>query len=139
MFTIEIVCAWAAWCPRTRSPQGNKDPTIFERLRAVEARRQALVRELEQLATADQVDSVDEVRLKRELKARFGDIKALLGRHVSSVRRLLRALMEQPLRFEALREGDRKEYSVTGTGSYLPLLPEQLASIHSPQNRCSVV
>jgi hypothetical protein len=32
-----------------------------------------------------------------------------------------------------------KEYRVTGTGSYLQLLPEQLASLHSPQDRCSVV
>lgn len=36
------------------------------------------------LATADQVTSIDEARLKRELKARFADIKALLGRHVPS-------------------------------------------------------
>ena len=118
---------------------GDKDPKIFERLRAEEARRQVLVRELGQLATADQVDSLDEARLKRELKARFGDIKALLGRHVSSARRLLRVLMEQPLRCEAVREGDRKEYHVTGTGSYLPLLPATLAPLNSPQKSCSVV
>lgn len=91
------------------------------------------------LDTADQVSSIDEARLKREMKARFADIKALLGRHVSSARQLLRVLMEHPLRCEAVREGDRKEYRVTGTGSYLPLLPETLAPLNSRQEGCSVV
>ncbi len=118
---------------------GDKDPLIFQRLKAEEARRQALVAELEQLAAADQVCSLDEARLKREIKARFVDTKALMGRHVSSARRLLRVLMEHPLRCEAVREGDRKEYRVTGTGSYLPLLPETLAPLNTPQKPCSVV
>jgi len=46
------------------------------------------------VATADQATSIDEARLKRELKARLADITALLGRHISSARRLLRVLME---------------------------------------------
>jgi hypothetical protein len=45
--------------------------------------------------------------------------------------------MEHPLRCEEVREGDRQEYRVTGTGSYLPLLPEMLAPLKS-QERCSV-
>ena len=118
---------------------GDKDPLIFQRLKAEEARRQALVAELEHLVTSDQVCSLDEARLKRELKARFADIKALMGRHVSSARQLLRVLMEHPLRCEAVQEGDRKEYRVTGTGSYLPLLPETFAPLNTPQERCSVV
>ena len=40
---------------------------------------------------------------------------------------------------QAVREGDRKEYRVTGTGSYLPLLPETLAPFNSTQENCSVV
>ena len=47
--------------------------------------------------------------------------------HVGSARRLLKTLVDNPLRCEAIREGDRKSYRITGTGSYLPLLPEQLA------------
>ena len=35
--------------------------------------------------------------------------------------------MEHPLRCEAVQEGDRKEYRVTGTGSYLRL-PEVCAA-----------
>ena len=53
-------------------------------MNAEEARREALVRELEQLATGDQVDSLDEARLKRELKARFADLSGLLDRHIST-------------------------------------------------------
>ena len=122
-----------------RIAAGDKDRMIFDRLREEEARREALIRELDQLATADQVYSLDEARLKRELKVRFADIKALLGRHVSSARQLLRVLMEHPLRCEAVQEGEKKKYRVTGTGSYLPLLPETLAPLNTPQDRCSVV
>ncbi|MCG3777233.1 MAG: hypothetical protein JW395_4109 [Nitrospira sp.] len=118
---------------------GGKDPLIFHRLKVEEARRQALMAELTHLATVDQVDSLDETRLKRELKARLADTTALMGRHTSSARRLLRVLMEHPLRCEAVREGDRKEYRVTGTGNYLPLLPETLAPLNTPQKRCSVI
>jgi len=46
--------------------------------------------------------------------------------------------MEHPLRCEAVREGDPKKYRVTGTGSYLSLLPETLAPLNSPQTNCSV-
>jgi len=51
---------------------------------------------------------------------------------------LLRTLLEHPLRCEAVREGNRKGYRITGTGSYLPLLPEQLAPLDSPQEMCAV-
>ncbi len=117
---------------------GDKDPAIFARLKEEETRRKELVRELETLATADQTISLDDARLKRELKARLADTKALMGRHIAGSRRLLRTLLEQPLRCEAVREGGRKEYRVTGTGSYLPLWPEQLTPLNSSQDRCSV-
>ena len=125
-----LVDAIASW---------KNDRVIFDRLEAEEVSRKKLVRELEHLATADQVTSLDEARLKRELKAQFADTKRLLDRHISSARRLLRTLMEHPLRCEVIREGNQKEYRVTGTGSYLPLLPEELAPLNSPQESCSVV
>ena len=118
---------------------GGKDRAILERLKVEETRREELVRELEHLATANRVTSLDDARLKRELKARFADTNALLGRHISSARRLLRTLMEHPLRCEAVREGNRKEYRVTGTGSYLSLLPDTLAPLNSHQEIRSVV
>ena len=117
---------------------GKKDSFIFDRLDAEEVRRQELVRELEYLLTADQVLSLDEARLKREMKTRFADTKHLLDRHISTARRLLHALMENPLRCEAVRKGTQREYRVTGTGSYLPLFPEVLAQLNSPQKSSSV-
>src|SRR5215831_4451237 len=104
-----------------------------------EARRKDLVRELEALATIDHAISLDDARLKREIKVRLADTKALLGRHVAGARRLLRTLLEQPLRCEAVREGNQKCYRITGTGSYLPLLPEQLTPLQNPGVPCSVV
>lgn len=118
--------------------KGQPMDPLLAKLRAEEARKKDLVRELEQLTIGDQTVSLDEARLKREIKARFADTKGLLDRQISSDRRLLRSLMEQPLRCEAVREGDRKEYRVTGTGSYLPLMPETLAPLNTPQERCSV-
>ena len=89
-----------------------------------------LLCKLDRLAAEEQVSSLDEVRLKRELKARLADIRGLLERHVGSARRLSKALVENPLHYEAVREGDRKSYRTTGTGSYLLPLPEQLAMLH---------
>ncbi len=103
----------------------KKDRFILDRLVAEEIRRQELVRELEHLATAAQVTSLDEARLKREMKARLADSKRLLDRHISSARRLLRPLKKDPLRCEAVREGNQKEYRITGTGNHLPPLPKE--------------
>ncbi len=103
---------------------GNKDRRILDRLRGEETRREELTKELEQLATLAGVGSLDEARLKRELKIRLANMRGLLERHVSSARRLLSTLLEQPLRFEAVHEGNRRVYRILGTGSYLPLLPE---------------
>lgn len=119
--------------------KGQPMDPLLAKLRAEETRKKDLIRELDQLTAGDQIASLDEARLKRELKARFADLSGLLDRHISSARRLLRVLMEHPLRCEAVREGDRKEYRVTGTGSYLPLLPETLAPLNSAQEGCSVV
>ena len=119
--------------------KGQAMDPLLAKLKAEEARKEDLVRELEQLATADQVSSLDEARLKRDLRVRFADTKGILDRHISSARRLLRVLTDQPLRCEAVREGDRKEYRVTGTGSYLPLLPGTWAPLNSPQENCSIV
>ena len=56
-----------------------------------------LLCKLDRLAAEEQVSSLDDARLKRELKI----------------------------------------YRTTGTGSYVPLLPEQLAMLQSVQGRCS--
>jgi hypothetical protein len=116
--------------------KGQAMDLLLAKLSAEEARKKDLLRELEQLTIAQQTASLDEARLKRELKARFAELNGLLDRHISSARLLLRTLMDHPLRCEAVRAGNRKEYRVTGSGSYLPILPEQLAPLN---DRCSVV
>lgn len=116
-----------------RIAAGDKNRMIVDRLNAEEARREELIRELEHLETSDEVGSLDEVRLKRELKIRLADMRGLLERHVSSARRLLTTLLEQPLRFEAVQEGNRRAYRILGTGSYLPLLPELPTPLNSSE------
>lgn len=99
---------------------GDKNPAIRKRLNAEETKRQELIIELERLSSVDDLADLNEARLKRELKARLADTRALLGRQISMRRRLLQTLIEQPLRCEAVQ----RRYRITGTGSYLPLLPE---------------
>ena len=97
---------------------GDKNPAIRKRLNADETKRQELIIELERLSSVDDLADLKVARLKRELKARLADTRALLGRQISMGRRLLQTLIEQPLRCEAVQS------RITGTGSYLPLLPE---------------
>ena len=106
-------------------------PTV--RLNVEETRREELIKKLEQLGTTAEVGSLDEARLKRELKSRMANMRALLERHVSSARRLLKVLLEQPLRFEAVHEGNRRAYRILRTGSYLPLLPELPTPLNSSE------
>ena len=81
-----------------------------------------LTKELESLDAAANLRSLDETRLKREIKARLANMRGLLARHVSSARRLLKTLLVSPLRLETVPNGDRWRYRILGTGSYLPLL-----------------
>jgi site-specific DNA recombinase len=116
-----------------RIAAGDKNRMIVDRLNAEETRREALIRELEHLERVGDVGVLDEARLKRELKTRLANMRGLLERHVSSARRLLNILLEQPLRFEAVQEGNRRGYRILGTGSYLPLLSDQLTPLTSAQ------
>lgn len=108
--------------------EGNKDPAIRERLNVEETRRQELIVELEQLCSAEDVSHLNEARLKRDLKSRIANTQALLSRQLTTARRLLKTLINQPLRCEALKD---EGYRVTGKGSYLPLLPEFGCSVES--------
>jgi hypothetical protein len=101
---------------------GDKNRMLLDRLKVEETRREELIRELEEIKTATTNCTIDEARFKREVKARVADMRGLLGRHVSCARQLLKALLEQPLRFEKVEDGGRRCYRILGTGSYLPLL-----------------
>jgi site-specific DNA recombinase len=110
--------------------QGEKAPPIVAKINEEEARKKALVAELEQLsAAASSVHDLDRARVKRDLKAKVADTRALLKRHTPQARRILRTLLENPLRLEAVKKGERRVYRVTGQGSYLNLLPGPLASL----------
>ncbi len=116
-----------------RIAAGDKNRMIIDRLNEEEARREELIKELAHLETSGEVESLDEARLKRELKTRLANMRGLLQRHMSSARRLLSTLLEQPLRFEAVQEENRRAYRILGTGSYLPLLPELPTPLNSSE------
>jgi site-specific DNA recombinase len=105
----------------------NMDP-LLAKLRAEEQRKKQLIEELSHLMRPASVVEIDEARIKRELQDRVKDTKNLLGRHPAQARQMLRKLLEEPLMCEAFEENGRKGYKVTGRGSYLRLLPSQLAT-----------
>ncbi len=107
----------------------HMDP-LLAKLKAEEARKKDLIAELDQLAKPADVITLDEARLKRELRTRIADAKGLLGRQRAEARQILRKLLDQPLQFEAFEEeGGKKGYTVTGRGSYLQLLPGMFAGV----------
>lgn len=102
--------------------KGQAMDPLLKKLEVEEARRAELTKELEQLTVMETVGSLDEARMKRELKARLGDLRGLLRRHISGARQLLKILLDHPLRFETVQDGEQRGYRILGTGSYLPLL-----------------
>ena len=108
---------------------GRKEPALFERIANEESRKRTLVAELERLSLSDTIASISDARLKRELKVKFAEMRALLGRHIAHARRLLRLLLQEPLRFEAVQNSDGKSYRVWGTGSYFPILADSGCSV----------
>lgn len=105
----------------------NMDP-LLAKLRAEEKRKKQLIEELSHLMRPAGIVEIDAVRIKRDLQDRVKDTKNLLGRHPAQARQMLRKLLEEPLMCEAFEENGRKGYKVTGRGSYLRLLPSQLAT-----------
>ena len=107
---------------------GQPSAPLLERLNKEEARKKELIEELEFLRNASEVYDLNDARLKRDLRARVLDAKSLLGRHVPQARQMLRKLIDKPFQCEALTDGNRRWYRVTGQGSYLPLLPSLATS-----------
>jgi site-specific DNA recombinase len=108
--------------------KGEQMDPLLVKLKAEESRKKDLVAELERLSAPAEVVTLDEARLKRELRARISNAKGLLDRRRDEARQILRKLLDQPLRFEVFEdELGRKGYRVTGQGSYLQLLPGSLA------------
>ncbi len=100
---------------------GDPAPPLLKRLKAGEARKQELIAELEHLS-GNQVLDFDAAKLKRDLRARMADTRALLTPQVPQTRQIIRKLIESPLRCEVYEEGGQRGYRVTGQGNYLHLL-----------------
>lgn len=109
--------------------KGQAMDPLLAKLQVEEARRVEFTKELEQLTARETVGSLDEARLERELKARLADLLGLLRRHVSGARQLLKTLLDHPLRFETVQDGERRGYRIFGTGSYLPVLENVKGSV----------
>ena len=108
--------------------KGEQMDPLLAKLKAEESRKRDLIAELDRLTVPAEVITIDEARLKRELRTRISNAKGLLDRQRDEARQILRKLLDQPLRFEAFEdELGRKGYRVTGQGSYLQLLPSPLA------------
>ena len=60
--------------------------------------------------------------IKKSLKARLADTKALLSRHTPEARQMLPKLLVERLEFTPVEVNGRKGYRFTGAGSYGPLL-----------------
>ena len=103
--------------------RGGANDALLARLRAEDARKNALVAELEGLHRSASVASLDWKRLERELAARAADIKGLLGRHVPQTRQILRRLIVGRLSCEAFAKDGQPGYRFHGQGTYESLLP----------------
>ena len=99
---------------------------LLAKLKEEETRKELLVVELESLMKCGHITELDEARLKRDLRQRVSDSKALLSRHKAQARQVLRKLLDQPLMFLQSSENGKAGYKVTGQGSLLKLLPDQL-------------
>lgn len=114
----------------------HMDP-LLAKLKAEERRKNEPMAELDQLTKPASVIELDEARIKRELRSRISDAKTLLGHQRTQARQILRKLLDEPLICEAFEQNGRRGYKVTGKGSYLKLLPGQLATpcVASPTGR----
>jgi site-specific DNA recombinase len=92
------------------------------RLKDEKAKKTALADELDRLTRLDAVTSLDTVRLKRDLKERVRDVRALLGRHQSQARQMLRKLLIGKIEMEPIVGPSRRGYRLSGRLSYGRLL-----------------
>ncbi|HUP35639.1 MAG TPA: recombinase family protein [Candidatus Limnocylindria bacterium] len=87
---------------------------VKRRLQDDAARRDVLVAELATWERLGDTASLDAERLKREVRARAADVRALLGRHVPQARQMLRKLLAAPIRLEPVTIEARRGYRFDG-------------------------
>ena len=102
---------------------GESSETLFAALRAEEELKKILLQQLADVQEREKVVSLDTKRLAHDLRARLGDIKALLSRHTLQARQILKTLLEEPLVCEPFQEGGQSGYRFSGIANYGRFLP----------------
>lgn len=92
---------------------GPKDELIA-RLNDEKSRKQALTEEVSKLGHLTSVVSIDAPQLKRDLRTRVADVKALLGRHTPQARQMLRKLLVGKIAMEPVAAARQRGYRVRG-------------------------
>ena len=106
--------------------RGEPPEPLLVLLRNEESRKKILLSELQSLAGAKMIPKLDHARLRQELRMHTADVRNLLMNHGPQARQILRKLLVGRLDCEAIEEGERRGYRVTGQGSYSNLLPGNL-------------
>src|SRR5262249_28275412 len=78
------------------------------------SRKQRLTDELVKLGHQTSVLSIDAATLKRDLRVRVSDVKALLGRHTPQARQMLGKLLVGKIAMEPVANGRQRGYRVRG-------------------------
>jgi hypothetical protein len=98
------------------------------RLKVEKQRKAALAADLKALMSGRDVASLDERRLRQELRERVADVRGLLAQGTPQARRVLRKLLVGRLDVEAFDDGKRRGYRFTGQGTYAAVLPVSLST-----------
>jgi hypothetical protein len=88
---------------------------IIARLNEEKQRKNVLAAELTELSGLAGIESLDETKLKRDLRERVADVKALLGENTSQARQMLRKLLAgSKIEMEGFGEGRKRGYKFRG-------------------------
>jgi site-specific DNA recombinase len=101
---------------------GRGTDSVINSLHQEEARKKALLAELERLDNLAHVVSLDTKRLAKDLRSRLEDLPALFSRHVPQARQMLRKLLDGHIVCEPIMEGGKRGYRFTATGTFDRLL-----------------
>jgi len=97
------------------------DPLLVA-MRADEDRRRALEAELQRLAEVELVAKLDGAKVRADVMARASDIRALLGRHTTQARQILRRILVSKIEMKPVVKGGRRGYRFIGKLSVERLL-----------------
>jgi site-specific DNA recombinase len=100
--------------------RGHAVEPLVAALKSEEDQKQRLTRELGGLGAVEKVASLDSEQIKRELRARVADVKALLGRRKPQARQMLRKLLTRIEMTPVVEDGQRG-YRLAADGSFAKL------------------